>query len=508
MKKKIGMAAILAGIIIAMGTLSGPARAGSELGVYRWGADDSNPHTGPEGVNLFSQWVKSPVALGNDFTDFTQGWNNMQAPSWQYQPWQKWLKAKPGRNVMIGYPVLPGINRVLPDGTSVSWAQCAAGDYDQYYANFAQGLMNYGADSIYIRLAWEFDGNWYGWGVNNGEEADFVACWKDVVNTMRAAAPGNNFKFVWNVDTYYQTNRGGISWLQTTYPGDAYVDDVAIELYDNTWDSQAYPFPTSCDASCKQQRRTDAWNNDLMPATENLLAFAQLHKKPFGFGEWGVDNAQDWVNGGYVQHGGLDDAGYIERMFHFINDPANDVAFASYFDVWTGDGDHEISPADGPTQFPISAAKFRKLFTNNTGAPATGGSSGISTIPVPENSVASFNIAVPTEVSGFSFDSNQNDWGYMLPGAYLQFSVYAAVAGTYSFVLTESTTLKGAAANVSVNGQRAATLPVPSTGNWNTGQSLPAVSVQLPAGRSALRVTDKAGQSFNVFGMSLALAPP
>ena len=490
---------------LALGAASSASAAAPEIGDYQWGAGGSGAHVGPNGVNYFARWTGGPIALGNDITDYTQGWDNMQAPSWQYGPWQTWLKAKPGRNLVIGYPILPGVDasRTLPDGTTVSWQQCAAGAYNAYYAKFAQGLMNYGADSIYIRLAWEFDGNWYAWQVENGEEKAFVACWRDVVDTMRAAAPGNNFKFVWNADTYYYTDRGGMPWLQTTYPGNRYVDVVAIELYDNTWDANAYPFPAGCNSSCKQQHRQYAWSNDLMPATQALLAFAQTNKKPFAFGEWGVDSTQDWVNGAPVNHGGLDDPGYIQNMYNFIENPANNVAFASYFDISTNDGNHEVSPADGPTKFPVSAARYQKLFATATGAPTIGGSSGISTIPVPATGTTSFNVTTPAVVVGFVYDSTNDDWGNMQPHAFLQYDLYAAAAGTYQFVLSEATPNPNAAARLTINGALAARMAMPNTGSWMTPQNVTVATVTLPAGRSTLRVTDTAGQSYNIFGLSL-----
>ena len=56
-------------------------------------------------------------------------------------------------------------------------------------------------------------------------------------------------------------------------------------------------------------------------------------------------------------------------MHAFITDPANHVAFHCYFDINATEQGHQLSPGipnsgqkEG-TQFPLSAARFRELFS-------------------------------------------------------------------------------------------------------------------------------------------------
>lgn len=58
--------------------------------------------------------------------------------------------------------------------------------------------------------------------------------------------------------------------------------------------------------------------------------------------------------------GGHDNPDYIQRMYDFITDPDNNVAYAAYFEYDYTDGQggsHSLEDS-----FPNSAAKFKELF--------------------------------------------------------------------------------------------------------------------------------------------------
>ncbi|HEY0871195.1 MAG TPA: hypothetical protein VGD55_12410, partial [Acidothermaceae bacterium] len=65
--------------------------------------------------------------------------------------------------------------------------------------------------------------------------------------------------------------------------------------------------------------------------------------------EWGVTQL---TNG----HGGGDDPAFVDRMFDFMTDPANNVAYAHYFNTGSVADDHTLT---GSTKFPESAAEYR-----------------------------------------------------------------------------------------------------------------------------------------------------
>ena len=88
-----------------------------------------------------------------------------------------------------------------------------------------------------LRLGWEFNGNWFPWSVGSSTDAaNFVAFWRQIVTTMRAV-PGEKFKFLWNPNgpspTTYRPDQA--------YPGNAYVDYVGTDVYDNFWGTPFTP---------------------------------------------------------------------------------------------------------------------------------------------------------------------------------------------------------------------------------------------------------------------------
>ena len=85
--------------------------------------------------------------------------------------------------------------------------------------------------TLYIRLDWEMNGPWAPYSPLNPDQptsetpATFVAMWQHVVQYFRAAGV-SNVRWVWspNVD-------GGTGTMASYYPGDSYVDDVALDGY-------------------------------------------------------------------------------------------------------------------------------------------------------------------------------------------------------------------------------------------------------------------------------------
>ena len=108
---------------------------------------------------------------------------------------------------------------------------------DSYYKTLAQNLVSAGFGSSYIRLGWEFNGNWMGWSICNQDgsgltswASDFVPAFQNIVTSMRSVS-GANFKFIWNPLDSSNVSCPGAS-LENFYPGDNYVDMVALDAYD------------------------------------------------------------------------------------------------------------------------------------------------------------------------------------------------------------------------------------------------------------------------------------
>jgi hypothetical protein len=74
-----------------------------------------------------------------------------------------------------------------------------------------------------------------------------------------------------------------------------------------------------------------------------------------------------WPTSGTSYPGGGDDPYFIQKMHDWITNPANNVAYHSYFELASDadhqlDGDSEPVSASMPTIFPQSSALFQRVF--------------------------------------------------------------------------------------------------------------------------------------------------
>jgi hypothetical protein len=106
-------------------------------------------------------------------------------------------------------------------------SKIAAGNFDAYIDSWAVGLRTYGSP-VMLDFGHEMDGNWYPWGygVNGNTVADYIAAFRHVHDRF-VLAGATNVQFVWNPDVW---NPAGVD-QRAFYPGDAYVDWMAIDVY-------------------------------------------------------------------------------------------------------------------------------------------------------------------------------------------------------------------------------------------------------------------------------------
>lgn len=337
------LARLLCGGALALSSVA--SFAGPALGVYRWDAP-----SGPGNVDGFSQWLGRPADMAAVF-EAMDSWDNIDGAEWQLGPWSQWVRAQSGRNLSLAVPLLPTSGATL--------SACGAGQYDGYWKNLANNLAYYGLHWAYLRLGWEMDGGWYPWGApqGSGKEADYASCYRRVVQVMRRTQPANQWKFVWNPTTAWWN----ASYLETVWPGDAYVDVVGIDLYDQSWVAGTYPYPANCDDACRLASQQTAWN-DLSWKLTTLRDFGVAHGgKPVAIPEWGAALRPDG-------HGGGDNPFFVQKMAEFIQNPANNVAYHAYFNVSAIDIDSRLTDSvtgdnpSGPTRFPAAAARYKQSF--------------------------------------------------------------------------------------------------------------------------------------------------
>lgn len=312
-------------------------------------------------VDAFAAWLGRETVWAVDNVG-SESWNNVADPVWWLANWGAWEKAKAGRRLVLGIPILPGPRDLtgptrgdLDVGRPVSLERGAEGAYDAHYARLARGLVAHGLGDAVLRLGWEFNGDWYAWAAKGRAEA-FAGYWRRIVRTMRAAPGTERLRFCWNPTV------GDVAMpAETAWPGDDVVDSIGLDVYDVSWVPDTYPWPATATPADVEARRATAWERWTQKSSRGLehwVRFATRHGKPLALPEWGVAEGPD-------AHGGGDDVAFVERIRAFVTDPANRVEFHACFDADAGDGRHRISPGsptEPATAFPRAAVRLRELF--------------------------------------------------------------------------------------------------------------------------------------------------
>lgn len=102
-----------------------------------------------------------------------------------------------------------------------------AGDHDLFIREWARDAAAW-RRPFYLRFAPEMNGNWFPWspGVNGNATADYIAAWRHVVDIFRQEGAANT-AWVWSPNV---TDAPGTAFAPL-YPGDGYVDWVALDGY-------------------------------------------------------------------------------------------------------------------------------------------------------------------------------------------------------------------------------------------------------------------------------------
>jgi Glycosyl hydrolase family 26 len=181
------------------------------------------------------------------------------------------------------------------------------GQYDDSYAYLGRALVNSGNGNAIIRLGWEFDGDWMPWSAFNNPQL-YVAAYRHVHDLLRSISPGFLFDFCGNAGYRWPIPRGNshIGW-DAVYPGDAYVDIVGMDVYDDS----------------------SNWSYFHQVLTDHL-AFAMAHGKPVSFPEWALDTKYG-DNPAWVQN-------MLDWMDSLPRSGPGSLAYQSWFNGDNGNG--------------------------------------------------------------------------------------------------------------------------------------------------------------------------
>jgi hypothetical protein len=247
--------------------------------------------------------------------------------------------------------------------------QFTAGTYDTSGLYSGTGLVGlatacaaYGGPVV-IRLAHEFNGNWSSFGYGTETAAQFVAGWKHIVNLFRAYG-ATNVLWCWNPNVWSGTgwisanqvdptvaDGSGVNW----YPGDAYVDIIALDGYMDTVQSPLLTPPALF------------LNNYL-----SLCALAP--SKPFAIAEFGcTSSALNSAVTGASANGGLTTgkAAWYDLLFQMVQTQMPNCIFVTQWQRSQSDGDYTISSSSADA--PAAAAFVRSVNAFPfTGSPGSG----------------------------------------------------------------------------------------------------------------------------------------
>lgn len=299
--------------------------------VLAWGVYAGPGARGVRGARQFAVQTRTPITRVLDF---------LPDESWRALTHADWLIDAHERSAFALELSVP----MLPRRGETTLAACARGDYNKHWRTIAQRLRRAHLQSTTIRPGWEFNGDWYRWSAADPvQAASYAGCFRQLVTTMRAVSA--TLRFSWSVNNGHNRLPAELGW-----PGDDYVDTVGVDAYD--YSADWYPTPPQMTA---HEARAKAWQTQLDGdhGLRYWVGFAAQHGASIGLSEWGLA----WRSDG---HAGGDNTYFLDQMGRFLRDPANRVAYATYFNSPdTPSLRHDLLGRD--TAFPQAARRFAEL---------------------------------------------------------------------------------------------------------------------------------------------------
>lgn len=211
------------------------------------GARVTDVPANPAALDEFSGMVGAQPAVVMWF----QSWSLRQAEPGdtnRFDPAQMDAVASRGAMPMITWqPWDPNLGSDQPE---YRLKAIARGKHDAYVRQWARDAKAWGKP-FYLRFAHEMNGTWYPWspGANGKKGGPYVAAWKRVHGIFEQEG-ATNARWVWS--PYVAC--GSCVPYDKVYPGDAYVDWVALDGYNwgtsqggTRWQSMAEVFGPSYD---------------------------------------------------------------------------------------------------------------------------------------------------------------------------------------------------------------------------------------------------------------------
>jgi len=175
--------------------------------------------------------------------------------------WHYWNPVNKGDFYWSANPT-PAITQVMPGGVANEIFKASL----QVIADYAKSLV--AADGKLVPLIFrpfhEMDGGWFWWGSGHATAAEYIALYRYVVTYLRDELRVRNFLYAWSPDRNFNTESQYLAY----YPGDAYVDLVGTDNYE---DMKAGVSPSIAAAKFKVVSDYAKSHNKLAALTETGL---------------------------------------------------------------------------------------------------------------------------------------------------------------------------------------------------------------------------------------------
>lgn len=218
----------------------------SERALARCVEDPSSSGSGPDAEPLalgaFMRGVEDDPSKIDEFTEMV---GEKPATVMFYQNWEEHgefdteiLDAIDSRGAV---PIMTWAPRDPDRGRNqrkYSLQKIVRGRYDPYIRSWARGAAAWNKP-LYLRFAHEMNSTFFPWGVgvNGNTGADYVAAWRRV-HDIFVQEGATNVRWVWSPLADIPTGKEA---LEQMYPGDDYVDWLAIDGYN--WGTEGLALP-------------------------------------------------------------------------------------------------------------------------------------------------------------------------------------------------------------------------------------------------------------------------
>ncbi|CAN5168588.1 hypothetical protein BH09PSE6_BH09PSE6_30400 [soil metagenome] len=237
------------------------------------GVHTGNDLAGSQAVPGFDAWLGRPTDGVQFFGGYGDGTSNLTDSFANWKGSLGWITYSGGSNYTSlknskvffwSIPLIP-THGSLADAANAN--DTAYMDIWTYHLNNML-KENRAEGPIYVRVGWEFNGDWFPWTAA-GNASNYIAAFRRFATNARSIS--NRFVLEWNGTSGVQSVDP-----ETVYPGDDYVDIISSD-----WYVKASDFSGNALNGFNWQK---SQNKGLLW----LVAFAAAHGKPYAIAEWGV----------------------------------------------------------------------------------------------------------------------------------------------------------------------------------------------------------------------------